>query len=57
MSAISFMPFNDLLKLMKTPSRLRIEFGENNNCYTTEIENRLLEGNWVVFIGGGEGKW
>ena len=51
MSAISFVPFNDLLKLMKTPSRLRIGFGENNNCYTREIENRLLDVNWVVCIG------
>ena len=51
MSAISLVPFDDLLKLIKTPSRLRIGFGENNNCYTTEIENRLLEVNWVVCIG------
>ena len=43
MSVISFVPFNDLLKLMKTPSRLGIGFGENNNCYPTQIENRLLD--------------
>ena len=51
MSAISFMPFNDLLKLMKTPSRLRIGCGENNNGYTRVIENRLLGVKWVVCIG------
>jgi len=51
MSAISSVPFDDLLKLMKTPSILRIGFSENNNCYPTEIENRLLDVKWVVCIG------
>ena len=50
MSAISFVPFNDLLKLIKTPSRLRIGFGENNKCDATEIENRLLDVRWVDCI-------
>jgi len=45
------VPFDDLLKLMKTPSRLRIGFGKNNNCYPTEIENRLLDVRWVECIG------
>jgi len=45
------VPFDDLVKPKKTPSRLRIGFGENNNGYTTKIENRLLEVNWVVCIG------
>jgi len=52
------VPFDDLLKLIKTPRRLRIGFGENNNGYTREIENRLLDVNWVECIGmvkeGGE---
>jgi len=43
MSAKSLVPLNDLLKLMKTPSRLRICFGENNYYYPTQIENRLLD--------------
>ena len=51
MSAVSLVPFNDLLELIKTPSRLRIGFGENNNRYPTEIENRLLDVKWVVCIG------
>jgi len=51
MSAISLVPFNDLLKLMKTPLRLRIGCGENNNCYTRVIENRLLDVRLVVCIG------
>jgi len=46
MSGISFVPFNDLLKLMKAPSRFRICFGENNNCYPTEIQNRFLDVHW-----------
>jgi len=43
MSTISFMPFNDLLKLMKTPGRLRIGFGENNYYYLTQIQNRFFD--------------
>jgi len=43
MSTISFVPFNDLLKLVKTPSRLRIGFGENNYCYPTQIENMFFD--------------
>ena len=50
MSAIGLVPFNDVLKLMKRPSRLRIGFGENNNCDATEIENRLLDVSWVDCI-------
>jgi len=51
MSAVRLVPFNDLLELIKTPSRLRIGFGENNNRYPTEIENRLLDVMWVVCTG------
>jgi len=43
MSGIRFVPFNDLLKLTKTPCRLRIGFGKNNNGYPTEIETRFLD--------------
>jgi len=43
MSAISFVPLNDLLKLMKTPGRLRIGFGENNYYYLTHIQERFFE--------------
>jgi len=50
MSAISFLPFNDLLKLMKTPSRLRIGSRENNNCYPTAIETRFLDVCWLDCI-------
>jgi len=50
MSAISLVPFDDLLKLMKTPSRFRIGFGENNNCYPTQIETRFLDVCWVHCI-------
>ena len=50
MSAISFVPFNDVLKLIKRSSRLRIGFGENNNCDATEIENRVLDVRWVDCI-------
>jgi len=42
MFAISLVPLNDLLKLMKTPSRLGICLGENNYCYPTQIENRFV---------------
>ena len=51
MSGISLVPLNDLMKLMKTPSRLRIGFRENNNCYPTKIENRLMgEGQPMYFL-------
>jgi len=50
MSAISLVPLDDLLKLMKTPSRFRICFGENNNCYPTHIQNRLLDVHWLLCI-------
>ena len=43
MSGISLVALDDLLKLMKTPSRFRIAFGENNNCYPAQIENRWFE--------------
>jgi len=45
------VPFDDLLELMKTPLRLRIGCGENNNGYTRVIENRLLDVKWVECIG------
>jgi len=44
------VPFDDLLKLKKTPSRLRIGFGKNNNYYPTEVENRLLDVRWLGCI-------
>jgi len=43
MSTIGFVPFNDLLKLMKTAGRLRIGFGENNYYYLTHIQNRFFD--------------
>jgi len=43
MSAITLVALDDLLKLMKTPSRFRIGFGKNNNCYPTQIQNRFLD--------------
>jgi len=50
MSTISLVPFDNLFKLMKTPSRLRIGFGENNYCYPTKMENRLLDVHWLNCI-------
>jgi len=53
MSMISFMPFDDLLKLIKTPSRLRIGLGKNNNGYPTVVENRLLDVSclhWILVV-------
>jgi len=40
------MPFDDLLKLMKAPSGLRVGCGENNYCYPTIIQNRFLDVFW-----------